>query len=307
MKKIIVYFAAGFCAVGLLGTIMTKEYETAAFAGVCLAACLIYIFILFKKVPKNKNTDSAAIKNKSEDLKEIPENEKTVPVFEKSSQKEPEIEIKKLKSAPKYPKFDNGDILYKHYKNIGIYTPKEIGLNFEALEAFEKVDFELEPENTYDPGAVRVMLNGNKIGYLYKNEFQKMAHRFISQEGHRLLGHISSVDVSNGKISIDEVFYRKEDPLFECSLTSNSSERAQDSIHYCDKNDCLDIEYDYDKGVYRVCDPYGEGYCGTIPKSHYDKLDDEGTYIGIVLEKFSKSDDFDAKDNIKIAVYESAE
>lgn len=209
--------------------------------------------------------------------------------------------------APSYRKVIGSMILYKHYKNVCIYTLPEWNFNFTSVNRFDKVTFEAEPTNPYDPGAVKVFCNNRPIGYLYKNTFQDMAREFLRRNDRMMLGHISNVDAVNGKIFIDEVFYRASEPLFVCTLTGNGSEKAQDAIGLCSKEDILDVEYDYDKGVFRVPSPYGDGYCGNIPKIHYDELDENCTYIAIVLDKVSNGNDYDSKDNIKIAVFETAE
>jgi hypothetical protein len=209
--------------------------------------------------------------------------------------------------APSYRKVIGSMILYKHYKNVGIYTLPDWNFDFTSVNRFDKVTFETEPTNPYDPGAVKVFCNNRPIGYLYKNTFQDMAREFLRRNDRMMLGHISNVDAVNGKIFIDEVFYRASEPLFVCTLTGNGSEKAQDAISICDKEDILDIEFDYDKEVFRVPSPYGDKYCGNIPKSHYDELDENCTYIAIVLDKVSNGNDYDFKENIKIAVFETAE
>lgn len=209
--------------------------------------------------------------------------------------------------APSYRKVIGSMILYKHYKNVCIYTLPDWNFDFTSVNRFDKVTFEAEPTNTYDPGAVKVFCNNRPIGYLYKNTFQDMAREFLRRDDCMMLGHISDIATAAGKIFIDELFYRASAPLFVCKLTGNGSEKAQDAISICDKEDILDIEFDYDKEVFRVPSPYGDGYCGNIPKSHYDELDENCTYIAIVLDKVSNGNDYDSKDNIKIAVFETAE
>lgn len=207
--------------------------------------------------------------------------------------------------APSYRKVIGSMILYKHYKNVYIYTPENMLPNLSVVSRFDKVRFVPEPQNTYDPGAVRVMCGRVAIGYLYRNNFQEMVRRFLERSDCDVLGHIAGIE--DGKVTIDEVFYKISEPLFVCTLTGNGSEKAQEAISICDKEDILDIEFDYDKESFRVSSPYGDGYCGNIPKNHYDELDENCTYIAIVLDKVSNGNDYDFKENIKIAVFETAE
>ncbi|MCR5480766.1 MAG: HIRAN domain-containing protein [Ruminococcus sp.] len=205
-----------------------------------------------------------------------------------------------VRYAPSYAPTMNGMILYKHYRNVGIYTPENMLPNLSVVSRFDKVRFVPEPQNTYDPGAVRVMSGRVAIGYLYKNNFQEMIRRFLERSDCDVLGHIAGIE--NGKVTIDEAFYRISEPLFECALTSNSSNAAQEGIDLCEINDILQIEYDYEKDAFCAED------CGKIPKKYAEELDEDGVYIGIVLDKYFSGEGItDTKQNLKIAVYETAD
>lgn len=203
--------------------------------------------------------------------------------------------------APTYPKKSGKKFLYRHYKNVGIYTPEDYNLDLKLIDRFDKIRFELEPDNEYDPGAVKVFCGNTDIGYLYKNGFQKMVRDFIEKDDRFVLGHISNIN-ENGKIFIDEIFYRESEPLFECALTGSGSNAAQEAIDLCEINDILQIEYDYEKDAFCAED------CGKIPKKFAEELDDDGVYIGIVLDKYFSGEGItDTKQNLKIAVYETAD
>lgn len=203
--------------------------------------------------------------------------------------------------APTYPKKSGKKFLYRHYKNVSIYTPEDYNLDLKLIDRFDKIHFELEPDNEYDSGAVKIFCANTDIGYLYKNGFQEMVRDFIEKDDRFVIGHISNID-ENGKIFIDEIFYRESEPLFECALTANGSSVAQEAIDMCEINDILQIEYDYEKDAFCAED------CGKIPKKFAEELDNDGVYIGIVLDKyFSGKGITDTKQNLKIAVYETAD
>lgn len=187
-----------------------------------------------------------------------------------------------VRYAPSYAPAMNGMILYKHYRNVGIYTPENMLPNLSVVSRFDKVRFVPEPQNTYDPGAVRVMSGRVAIGYLYKNNFQEMVRRFLERSDCDVLGHIAGIE--NGKVTIDEVFYRISEPIFECTISS------QDEL--CEVGDVLPVSYEYEKEAYIV------GESGKIPKKHHEELDESGTYIAIVTE---------IDEHLKVAVYETAE
>lgn len=213
----------------------------------------------------------------------------------------PESAPAAVKYAPTYPKKSGKKFLYRHYKNVSIYTPEDYNLDLKLIDRFDKIRFELEPDNEYDSGAVKVFCGNTDIGYLYKNGFQKMVRDFIEKDDRFVLGHISNIN-ENGKIFIDEIFYRESDPLFECALTANSSNAAQEGIDLCEINDILQIEYDPEKDAFCAED------CGKIPKNYAEELDEDGVYIGIVLDKYFSGEGItDTKQNLKIAVYETAD
>lgn len=189
--------------------------------------------------------------------------------------------------APTYKKVLGSKVLQMHYKKDGIYTPENIDIS--ALKLYEPVRFEFEPTNQYDPNAIKVIAGASCIGYLYKNR-QGIVRSYMQNDDSHVFGHVSSIE--NGKVKIDEVFYKSTAPLFVCSL---NGEKAAD----CDKEDLLDIEYDSEKDIYKVCTKYNDGYCGKIPKSQADELDESRAYIGIVLDV--------TESGAKIAVFETAD
>lgn len=205
-----------------------------------------------------------------------------------------------VRYAPSYAPTMNGMILYRHYRNVGIYTPENMLPNVSIVSRFDRVRFVPEPQNTYDPGAVRVMCGRVAIGYLYRNNFQEMVRRFLESSDRDILGHIAGIE--DGKVTIDEVFYKKSEPLFKCALTANGSNAAQEAIDMCEVNDILQIEYDYEKDAFCAED------CGKIPKKFAEELDEDGVYIGIVLDKYFSGEGItDTRQNLKIAVYETDE
>lgn len=190
-----------------------------------------------------------------------------------------------VRYAPSYAPTMNGMILYRHYRNVRIYTPENMLPNVSIVSRFDKVRFVPEPQNSYDPGAVRVMCGRVAIGYLYKNDFQEMVRRFLESSDRDILGHIAGIE--DGKVTIDEVFYKKSEPLFECSVSA-----AQDEIVLCEVGDVLPVSYEYEKEAYIV------GESGKIPKKYHEELDESGDYIAIVTE---------ISERLKVAVYETDE
>lgn len=56
----------------------------------------------------------------------------------------------------------------------------------------DPADLVLEPENDYDPQAVAVYLDGERVGYLYKGRLKKMVFDFLTR-GDSVVAEVSAV------------------------------------------------------------------------------------------------------------------
>jgi hypothetical protein len=278
---------------GILATFSFSDRNTGAGIFFGLACCTLLAVAFLKS--KDKEKAKAA-----QNAPKVMNGDRIAPISNPYPVTPAPVTPAPVKCAPSYAPTMNGMILYRHYRNVSIYTPDNMLPNLSVVSRFYKVRFVPEPQNTYDPGAVRVMCGRVAIGYLYKNDFQEMVRRFLESSDRDVLGHIAGIE--DGKVTIDEVFYKKSEPLFECALTGNGSNAAQEAIDMCEVNDALNIEYDYEKDAFCAED------CGKIPKKFAEELDENGVYIGIVLDKYFSGEGItDTKQNLKIAVYETAD
>lgn len=87
------------------------------------------------------------------------------------------------------------------YERIGLYRPQ--GAVDDTPTIGDVVMFELEPDNPYDPEAVRAMkLGGGKIGYMYrKDKIRGMVTDFIKNEW-AIYAEVTKTDPDRLEVSI---------------------------------------------------------------------------------------------------------
>lgn len=109
--------------------------------------------------------------------------------------------------------FDNSLLVYV-YKNCEVCIIK--GTEQEVFEndfsGLNNLYFDSEPENPCDPSAVIIKHGSNKIGYVYKGQFQDMINDWL-QRDHHIFANISEVDYTNHKIFYQLTFYKPFDSL----------------------------------------------------------------------------------------------
>lgn len=114
----------------------------------------------------------------------------------------------------------------------------------------KQLEFRPEPENTYDPGAVAIYLDDQKIGYVYKGYVQDMI-RDWTKRGEMFGGHILSVDVSNNTAAYIIGFYKTEDfvehkefDLIKTNKKDYLGNLRSDRLCFCQEGNEVIIEYD---------------------------------------------------------------
>lgn len=114
----------------------------------------------------------------------------------------------------------------------------------------KQLEFRPEPENTYDPGAVAIYLDDQKIGYVYKGYVQDMI-RDWTKRGEMFEGHILSVDVSNNTAAYIIGFYKTEDfvehkefDLIKTNKKDYLGNLRSDRLCFCQEGNEVIIEYD---------------------------------------------------------------
>ena len=108
-----------------------------------------------------------------------------------------------------------------------------------------QIIFEFEPDNEFDSNAVKVMLEGEKIGYVYRGTTQDMIHDFF-EGGFEVAAHINTFSPDN--ITYKVAFYK---PKERCRINTVSyHNKSFSENHY--EGEMLEIEYDRFDERYKI-------------------------------------------------------
>lgn len=192
------------------------------------------------------------------------------------------------------------EIAYKYDDVFVAYSS-----NYSAAEVGKFVSLVPEPNNEYDPNAVAVMLNDVKLGYLPKNNLQKMYHDFINSNKivRAKIAYNNNVD----KILLSLYYYRpstndfdslinKSVPHKSFKLTGNS--KFQENISLCSVGEELTFHYDSEVDKMMAYAGCPIGYIGKSQEEYLDSLDSYSAYI----EDISENDN--GKLTVKVIVFE---
>lgn len=67
------------------------------------------------------------------------------------------------------------------YRGVDVCILRGTDPDLSGVAEGDPADLVLEPENDYDPQAVAVYLNGERVGYLYKGRLKKMVFDFLTR------------------------------------------------------------------------------------------------------------------------------
>lgn len=162
-----------------------------------------------------------------------------------------------------------------HYDRVRVFTPKELGIEFEKINPGDVVTIKPDPQNPHDPKAVMVVhpTMGN-IGYLNKCKIYEMTNDYL-RVGCPIYAHIDSVDDDEQKLTLFMAFYGSTLGIRSkvYKLVGTGYDEAQDAILGLDVDDALDIEYDVEKDKYEV---YNMGdRIGYLPKAAHEIAEDK--------------------------------
>lgn len=165
----------------------------------------------------------------------------------------------------------DGKLLAYTYEDVDMFLPDP---NVRTLPAFKPgVPFVVSQDtaNVHDPHAVSLSLNGQIIGYLYRNQLQDMANDYLSRGD-----HVRAVlrDAGTGKQAhlllefYDDLgalghLLKNHPHAKPFRLTGNTGTEMQENIFTCSKGDECSLEYDAEKDKYLVIDLDAIGYLPT--------------------------------------------
>lgn len=250
-------------------------------------------------------TCQTAFEKQEEDRKQKELMEEQRRISEKQAQEEEQARKKaEYEATHKKAYFlqvlDNQYILSYQYDFVRIAMP-----NKECLSLGDYLSLESEPDNQYDPQAVKISSGIDKIGYLFRGKLQDMSNDFIKKSW--------PIEAFVDSITDDEVtcglgFYKDIDAFdsISASLTKTSKKdflgnSRQDNLSSVSDGDTVCLEYNYDSETYVISDDFGNEI-GELSKSVSEKLyNDESdyTYTGICIEN-ELDDNLKYKCKIKI-------
>ena len=231
--------------------------------------------------------------------------------------------ITNLYSQPK-KQIPDGEMNYNLFedfvdKNILVYEYEEnIFLNDNAVSILQgkggaKITFVSEPENPYDSSAVLILLDGQKIGYVYRGKVQDMINDWLKRNDY-FIGYINKYSIENNKATYKIGFYKPlsiyENKRFPLTKVTK---RPDEFTHYsryeklceCEDGDFVLIEQNYEDN-YIVTTEFADEI-GELPKSAIAFIESEDTLKRIVgtLDGCNSNNGYDDESNLKpyVTVY----
>lgn len=200
--------------------------------------------------------------------------------------------------------FDCWILSYEYEQNLYI---SDGALSLVRGNAGKEITFEFEPENTYDPNAVAVFLNCNKIGYIHRGTVQGMVHDY-KKRGWTVLGYINKYSFVKNEITFKIGFYKSlsiyESKQFRLVRTRKKiddySTRAE-NLSCCSEGEEVTVEYDVFNDSYTVYNCLSDEI-GELPQSANDFMN-ENEYEKTVCILSELSEGSNGITNAKVTIY----
>lgn len=217
----------------------------------------IFMFMYSKNLKKIINEQT-----KESDTEDIVD-EKNTDIIEKTVSDTTKTTQEKTEAEKNYNLFldfdDDRFLAYEYEENIAIPVLEMLTGN-----GGKTLEFVKEPDNEYDKNAVALILDGNKVGYLYKGKIQDMVNDWLKREEY-FWGHINKVDVENGKATFKIAFYKDMSTLsmkvFKLTkITKKEDEFGSsrfENVSCCSNGDIVEYESSYETENYVVTDECG--------------------------------------------------
>ena len=197
-----------------------------------------------------------------------------------------------------------GDELVYHYEGVLLAYVQKTAPDYSKLRLCDEVSLKLEPENSYDPGAVAVYKGDMKIGYLFRGKLQQMVRDWIERID-TIYAAICDLDDSESVIKLILGFY--QDPIerlekyesIEAPIVKATGDR-KDDFERLSIDDILDYN-PYDD-TFVLTDDFGDEV-GELSKSVSKKLLKEKVFSELVPVVSECWYDSANKYHVKVKVY----
>ncbi len=171
---------------------------------------------------------------------------------------------------------DNNILIYEYEENICLNSNAALRLQGKGGA---KVAFIPEPENPYDTNAISILLDGEKIGYVYRGKIQDMINDWLKRNEF-FMGYINTYSIENNKATYKIGFYKpinkydnKRFPLIKINKKCGEFETSSryENFCNCDDGDFVLIESGYEENYIVITELSEE--IGELPKSALDFIE----------------------------------
>lgn len=213
------------------------------------------------------------------DMINVKENQNQNPNMQKATNN------KVRKTSRNFAFFDDENRYLRYvYYDVELKGVEHREFDIGKIDVAHQLYFDEEPENQYDPNAIKVLYDDMFIGYIPKNNLQSMVLEYGLSKEKEVCGMTYSVNEETRRIGIALAFYNpidKKVEFLDTKLTKTTKrdeiENRQDNLALTGKDEEVEIEYNYETETYVVTTNGLE--IGEISKSDSKKLqeyEDEG-------------------------------
>lgn len=183
----------------------------------------------------------------------------------------------------KFSFFDANRYLKYEYYDIEIKGTKYQSFDITQISLGADLKFELDVSNEYDKNAIKVLCNSEILGYVPKNNIQKMIADYLNNDNKYVEAFVRKVDKDLKTIEMAIGFYKeltdeelKCVPHIDVSLIKTSKKdeygtSRQENLETSSEGDEVDIDYQYDTETYLVSDNCGNEL-GEINQNKSEKV-----------------------------------
>ena len=218
---------------------------------------------------------------------------------------------KKRKSTRTFAFFDDNNRYLKYvYYDVDVKGIEYRNFDISKIEINHQLYFDKEPDNQYDPNAIKILYDDIFIGYIPKNNLQSMMSNYGFSEEKEVCGMTYLVDEEMKKIQIALAFYDKINDGVEYLDTKlikttkkDDIENRQDNLSLANEDEEVELEYDYENETYIVTASGLE--IGEINKNNSKKLqeyEDEGLEFKAGILEINENDSGNLECKIRIII-----
>lgn len=225
--------------------------------------------------------------------------------LEDGNLKDNEVKHNKIRnSKAEFTFIDENMILKYAYYDVEVKGTNHRNFDITKIGLDKEVKFEFEPNNEYDKNAIKIIYDGMHIGYVPKNNMQKMIKDFINNEDKKVEAFIRDVNEESKEIHIYIGFYvlmtdeelekieHIDTSLIKTTKKEEFGSSRQENLDLCSVGDELDLDYQYETETYLVRDSYGNelGEINLKNSETLQEAEDDGRELYAMILKLDETD-----------------